>query len=69
MKTIRKDVQELISDIERIQSALAQGHRFTEDEKDLMEICAGQLITYVGEGERFRQAARRSSESSDGAQF
>lgn len=48
MNTIRKEVRELISVNERIQSALAQGHQWTEDEKHLMEICAGQLLTYVG---------------------
>lgn len=69
MNTIREEVRELISVNERIQSALVQGHQWTEDEKNLIEICAGQLLTYVGEGELSPRLKDRSRESGDGAQF
>jgi hypothetical protein len=48
MNTIRKEVRELISVNERIQSAVAQGHQLTEDEKGLVEMCASELMICVG---------------------
>jgi hypothetical protein len=47
MNTIRKEVRELISVNEKIQSALAQGGQLTDDEKGLIEICASELISSV----------------------
>ena len=47
MNTIRKEVRELISVNERIQSAMAQGHQLTDDEKGLIEMCASELIMSV----------------------
>ena len=45
MNTIRKEVRELISVNEKIQSAVVQGHQLTNDEKGLIEMCATELIS------------------------
>ena len=47
MNTIRKEVRELISVNEKIQSAMVQGHQLTDDEKRLIEMCASELISSV----------------------
>jgi hypothetical protein len=56
MNMIQKEVRELISVNERIQSALAQGHQLTEDEKGLVVMCACALITCVFKTESFSSA-------------
>jgi hypothetical protein len=45
MNAIRKEVRDLISVNERIQSARAQGLHLTEDERGLIEICARELMS------------------------
>jgi hypothetical protein len=47
MNTIRKEVRELIGVHEKIQSALTQGKQLTGDEKNLIELCASELLTFV----------------------
>jgi hypothetical protein len=47
MNTIRKEVRELITLNERIQSALAQGDRMTDDETELIQVCANELLACV----------------------
>ncbi len=41
---IRKDVRDLIAVNERIQSALSRGERLTSDERDLIRMCAEELV-------------------------
>ena len=45
MNTIRKEVLDLISVNERIQSARAQGPQLTDDEQGLIEMCARELMS------------------------
>ena len=47
MNTIRKDVRDLITVNEKIQSALAQGDRLTDDESIIIRMCAGELLEKV----------------------
>ena len=47
MDAIRKEVRELISVNEKIQSAMAQGNQLTDDEKSLIEMCASELICSI----------------------
>ena len=49
MNTIRKDVRDLISVNEKIQSALAQGDRITGDEAIIIRMCASELLEKVPE--------------------
>jgi len=44
MNTIRKEVRELISVSERIQSAMQKGDQLTDDENGLVEMCASELL-------------------------
>jgi len=44
LKTIRKDVRDLISINEKLQSALVQGDHFTDDETTIIRLCAGELL-------------------------
>jgi hypothetical protein len=44
MEPLRKDVRDLISVNERLQSALAQGERLTEDEAGIIRMCANELL-------------------------
>jgi len=44
MNQLRKDVRDLITVTEKLQSALAQGDRFTEDETAIVRMCAGELL-------------------------
>ncbi|MEP6959830.1 MAG: hypothetical protein ABI980_13965 [Nitrospirota bacterium] len=69
MNTIRKEVRELISVHEKIQSAMAEGSQLTDDEKGLIEMCANELIISVSEQQNPPPQERRSRESSDGARF
>ena len=63
MKTIRKEVYELISANEKIHSAIAQGERLTDDEKRLVEICASELIASMS------NKRKRRFRDSDGARL
>jgi hypothetical protein len=68
MNMIRKEVRELISVNERIQSAMAQGHQLTDDEQGLIEICASELLTSVSAKlSLFPQGDGRSRGLDDGA--
>lgn len=44
MNNVRKEVRELISLNEKIQSALLHGDRITEDEAILIRQCASELL-------------------------
>lgn len=48
MNQLRKDVRDLITVNEKIQSALAQGDRFTDDETAIIRMCAGELLEKMG---------------------
>jgi hypothetical protein len=67
MDTIRKEVRELISVNERIQSALLQGDQLTDDEKDLVEMCASELIASMSAKENQESVSQRQHRY--GAQF
>ena len=47
MDTIRKDVRDLISVNEKIQSALLQGRALTHDEASIVHMCATELLSSV----------------------
>jgi len=47
MNSIRKDVRDLISINEKIQSALLQGDRITDDEASIIRMCAEELLDKV----------------------
>ena len=47
MNNVRKDVRELISLNERIQSALVHGDHITDDEATLIRQCASELLEKV----------------------
>ncbi|ALA58632.1 hypothetical protein [Nitrospira moscoviensis] len=47
MNNIRKEVRDLISVNEKIQSALSMGERLTDDEAVLIRMCAGELLERV----------------------
>lgn len=47
MNNLRKEVRELIGVNERIQSALARGEQFTDDEMTLIRMCACELLERV----------------------
>lgn len=51
MNTIRKEVRELISVNERIQSAMKKGDQLTDDEKGLGEMCASELLASMSASE------------------
>ena len=44
MDALRKEVRDLISVNERLQSALAQGERLTDDEAGIIRMCANELL-------------------------
>jgi hypothetical protein len=47
MNNVRKEVRELISLNEKIQSALLHGDHITDDEATLIRQCAGELLEKV----------------------
>lgn len=47
MYAIRREVLDLITLNERVQSVLAQGDQLTEDETALIRICARELLASV----------------------
>ncbi len=47
MHAIRREVLDLITINERIQSVLAQGDQLTEDEKALIRMCARELLVSI----------------------
>lgn len=49
LQTIRKDVRDLISINEKLQSALVQGDQLTADETAIIRLCAGELLASVSE--------------------
>jgi hypothetical protein len=44
MDTLRKDVRDLITVSEKLQSALAQGERLTDDETGIIQMCSSELL-------------------------
>jgi hypothetical protein len=59
MKMLRKEVQDLISIHEKIHTALAHGEILNEDEKELIQICAGQLMASASATEHFSKPELR----------
>lgn len=59
MNGIRKDVRDLITVNERLQSALTQGERLTEDEAAIIRMCANELLAKT-------TASRPEAQLSDG---
>ena len=47
MNNMRKEVRELITINEKIQSALIQGECLTDDETELIRMCATELLTSI----------------------
>ena len=45
MERIRKDVRDLITINERLQSALIQGERLTPEETNIVQVCANELLS------------------------
>jgi hypothetical protein len=45
IQNIRKNVRDLISLNERLQSALIQGERLTPDERDIVRLCSVELLS------------------------
>ena len=62
MNAIRKEVRELISVNEKIQSAMAQGNQLTDDEKSLIEMCASELISSISAKQNVVPQRERPSE-------
>jgi hypothetical protein len=48
MNTVRKEIRDLITINEKIQSALVNGDRITDDEVVLIRQCASELLEKVG---------------------
>jgi len=48
MKTIRRQILNLITVNERIQSVMAQGGQLTDDEMTLIRMCARELLASIG---------------------
>lgn len=61
MDSLRKDVRDLIAVNERLQSALAQGERLTDDEAGVIRMCANELLEKAAASK-----AEAWSESRDG---
>lgn len=58
MNNLRKEVRDLISLNEKIQSALLHGDRITDDEAVLIRQCASELLENIpAPSMRWRQAA------------
>lgn len=47
MNTVRKEVRDLISVHERIQSALSLGESFTETERAIIRMCTTKLLASI----------------------
>ena len=60
MNNLRKDVRELISLNERLQSALLRGIQITEDEAILIRQCATELLEKIPSSSRTWMAGNRS---------
>jgi hypothetical protein len=57
MNTVRKEVRDLITINERIQSALLNGDRITDDEATLICQCASELLENIPAPNPWRRAA------------
>lgn len=64
MHGIRKDVRDLISINERLQSALVQGDRLTEEERLIVRMCATELLEKVPDQEHVVRMHHSSADSS-----
>ena len=60
MNNVRKEVRELISLNEKIQSSLLHGDHITDDEATLIRQCAGELLEKVPAPSRAWTAAART---------
>ncbi len=47
MRAIRREVLDLITNNEKVQSVLARGDELTEDERALIRMCARELLASV----------------------
>lgn len=65
MKNLRKEVRELISINEKIQSALLHGDRMTDDEATLIRQCASELLEKIPPPSRTRIRAGRTEEGGE----
>ena len=65
MKNLRKEVRELISINEKIQSALLHGDRMTDDEATLIRQCASELLEKIPSQSRNWVRAGRTEEGGE----
>ena len=47
LNSIRKEVRDLITINEKIQSAFAQGEGMTDEETELIRLCANELLASI----------------------
>jgi hypothetical protein len=47
LNTIRKEVRDLITINEKIQSALVRGEGMTDEEKELIRLCTSELLASI----------------------
>ena len=59
MNTIRKEVRELISVTERIQSTIQKGDQLLDDEKGLVEMCASELLASMSARKNQNSSSQR----------
>jgi hypothetical protein len=57
MNTVRKEIRDLITINEKIQSALVNGDRITDDEAMLIRQCAAELLDKVPAPQEWRRDA------------
>lgn len=43
----RQEIRSLIAACETIQGLLAQGHKYTDDERELIEFCVQELLSQL----------------------
>lgn len=65
MNNLRKEVRELISINEKIQSALLHGDRMTDDEVTLIRQCASELLEKIPPPSRTWTRAGRTEEGGE----
>ena len=63
MNNIRKEVRDLIAINEKIQSAMLQGDRITDDEASIIRMCAAELLDKVPEPRSADRFAKISEEN------
>ena len=65
MNTIRKEVRDLLSVTERIQSTMQKGDQLTDDETGLVEMCASELLASMSARETQNSSSQREPLQSD----